>query len=103
MQDILNQLLNALQQNEAAQIYSLDTQRENSFAGINNNNNARGTLFSSAPAIQQTQYDASTYLPQYSDIRQNTQDQTLNTTNSFQQAVDQIKEYEEATALLNAS
>lgn len=60
---IAQQLIDAVTAASDASLKSLGTQRRNEFAGINNVNNSRGTLYSTQGGYQKNKFDASKYLP----------------------------------------
>lgn len=68
---------------------------------INNANNAAGTLFSSRPIFQGSQYAAKTYIPNVTKLQQNYQQNLIKINDNVQQFLDQIKSYNEAAAKLN--
>jgi hypothetical protein len=82
LQQAAQAFLAALNAQNAAQTQSLDQNRLNMGAQINNAANARGLLYSTQPAYQYAQYTAQKYMPAYSKLAQQQQQQTqsVNTT-----------------------
>jgi len=99
-QRALQSFLSALSAERDAGLNQLDVNRENAFSRINNRQNANGLLFSTQPAVQQTQVVAED-LQQRAQLNTNFAQTELSLNNSVLQALDQIRSLNEATQLLN--
>lgn len=62
-QEIANQLINALRQASQANIASLNVFRENAFEDIANEQNSRGTLYSTSTGYRQIRADTEKFQP----------------------------------------
>lgn len=74
---IAQQLINALRRSTESAVEFQGLQRRNFFEDTMNRGAARGTLYSTAGANQQSRYDATTYLPGVTDARQQQQQQEI--------------------------
>ena len=66
---IAQQLIQAVTDASNAQLKTLDVQRDNQFATINNQANASGTLYSTQPGFKKSQFVADKYMPAVAEAK----------------------------------
>ena len=89
-------IIQAMNNNRSAQLQTIDQTRRMYNSQINNAANASGLLYSTKPAFQQMQYLGGTYLPSFTKINTSTEESIINTNNSLQKALDNIKSLNDA-------
>lgn len=98
---IAQQLIDAVQASSEASLKSLDATKRNTFADINNANNARGSLYSTQGGRQRTRWIGSTYMPAQAKLRQQPVLAKFNTLSQIQDSQRKIDSLTRAAAELN--
>ena len=92
-----NELNKALENQMNVGLQNADIQRNLYQQQLNNANNATGTLFSSRPIFQGSQYAAKTYIPNVTKLQQQYQQNLLKINDNVQSVIDQIAAYNKAS------
>lgn len=98
---LAQQLIDAIKQSLSGTLDNIDVQRENTFEGIMNQANARGNLYSTAPAYLQNQQDAQ-FAQQKADVRQKSLTQEISIKSGLLDTQRQIDATKRAAADLNS-
>ena len=95
-----NELIKAMQDNLQVGLQNADIQRNLYQQQLNNANNATGTLFSSRPIFQGSQYAAKTYIPNVTKLQQKYQQNLLKINQNVDSVLEQIEAYNSAARQL---
>lgn len=98
---IAQQLIDALNANRDANINLLGVQRRNFFEDTMNRAASRGTLYSTGGRAQQLRYEGVNYLPAVAEQQSKTQQQILNTRSSLLDTQRKINAQKRAASELN--
>lgn len=99
---IAQQLINALREQTEANINLLGMQRRNRHEDILNRSASRGTLYSSGGGAQQVRFDAQSWLPAVTEARGRQQQQELNIRGDLLDVQRKIQSQKRAAAELNS-